>query len=510
MSYNSNDDKKSYNHEINSQKGSSQLSDSNKNDTNIFTKKCKICNADNSSLDSENKFFEDKNNVPVTKPLKSNLKSEIHVNQDNESNQSTEAKNQNSELLDGSNKKFNQKIIKKSSNENNNIQQNQNKGIKGKTNNANESENVIRTIDSERPPSGYSSYSYYYDYSDSENDEDIYGYGYQDNKKNRKRKKNKKIYPKYVPPVIDVPPDELSILKKKALNLEPLEDLKDDVYEVLILSLAEDRKNCARSENLEQSELLNHAINHVTECQLEQRKYVLQQEAYAKYKDQMEIVQSELQIFDEETAKLEAELRAKINFQRCTLQEQHERQIQILQTQWNSDEKKKQYNHASPRLLFLRKQYHQLMQQCRFKEATGVKTQIAQIEIKEGNEAIQAMQHNFDENMNQILKKQNEELQFYDARSKIQLKKLKQEREKLRIPIENKESKLKNMEVKINDPDKLWNCAQMKRTTEISQGKIRDAKVSPKLSAKDLGQKEETTIKLPKLKLRKKMPKSAF
>lgn len=507
MSFNSDDDKKSDNTEINLQGTGPQIINSNKNSIINNSHINQKNSPEDSRLNFENSSFEDKNDDNIfLNSLQPFSKKENIINSESDSSQKNGANYQVHKPTNDSNQKQNPRILQISNAEV--VSKTNSKNIKNteqKDDDLRNSKNVIKTVDSERPPSGYSSYSYYYDYSDSENEQN--NYRHQDNKKGRKKKKNKKVCPTYNPPVINVPQDELSILKKKAMKLEPLEDLNDDVYESLILSLAEDRKKCAKSEDLAQSECLNKAINHVTECQLEQRKYVLQQETYSKYKDQMILIQKELQEFDEETAREEAKLRSQISFQRCSLQEQHERQIQMLQQQWNSDAKMKQYNHASPRLLFLRKQYQQLIQQCRFKEATEVKAQIAQIERKEENDAIKVMQHNFDESINQILKKQNEELQFFDARSKIQIKKYRQERKSERIPIEHKESKLKNMEGRINDPDRLWNRCQMKRTVEISQGKIRDAKVSAKLTAKDLGQKEETTIKLPKLKLRRKVAK---
>lgn len=481
MDINSDDDKTSDSTEISFQGTQSLILKSGENDINNISNI-----SQKSSIQSS---FEDKNDNNVI------------------TNQEVITKNQIQRPPNNSNNNPNPRIqVSNTKNKNQEINNNNSANIKNTPQNANDlknAKNMIKTVDSERPPSGYSSYSYYYDYSDDDENENGYQQQ-QEYKKGRKKKKEKKVCPTYKPPVFNISQDELSVLKKKAMNLEPLEDIDDDRYEALNLLLAEERKKCAKSEDLEQSELLNKAIDHVTECQLEQRKYVLQQEAYAKYKDQMFVIQKELQDFDEETAKKEAKLRSDINFQRCSLQEQHERQIQNLQNQWNSKSKKKQYNHASPRLLFLRKQYQQLIQQCRFKEATVVKMQISQMERKEENEAIKVMQHNFDENINQVLNKQREELQFFDARAKIQIKKFRQERMNLRIPIEHKESKIKNMEGKINDPDRLWNCSQMKRTMEISQGKLRDAKVSAKLAAKDLDQKEETTIKLPQLKLRKK------
>ncbi|OHS99919.1 hypothetical protein TRFO_33562 [Tritrichomonas foetus] len=398
------------------------------------------------------------------------------------------------------------------------------------------------TIDSERPPSGYSAYSYSYEYSESEDhtnevtennqennqnnvlesnfDEKVDKLFNPDGRKHHRRRRNnnnnqnvknkssKSSRFEKEPPV-DVPQDEMSVLKAKAMNLEPLEDLDDEIYEALIRSLAEDRKEQAMNDNFEESERLNSAIEHVSASQLDQRKFKLQQEAYDDYCVQMDRVQNELQQFDEESQRLELDLKAKLDTQQQRIEAAHEKELDNHSDQWTSDAKKKQYNHASSRLLFLRKQFQQLIIQCRFKEAAEVKAEINKVEAYEQREALKVMQHNFDESLKKIETRHAEELQFFRTRADIQLKQLRQNRAKLRIALQNKESKLKRIEDRIRDADKLWNYTQMQRIEEVSAGKSRDAKVTSKLSPREFGRKEETTIALPPLNLRRGPPKTA-
>ncbi|KAK8895584.1 hypothetical protein M9Y10_024054 [Tritrichomonas musculus] len=489
---------------------SSEQSDLNKNENKINDHSEISSSSVDQSFDINTNNNETKNSTKQLEPLSVSVPKKNEITSSNSNGDNIRVhkpyKDQSKDSSPRSNNASNKKSEDINSASNSKEEQKQGK-MQDKLSN---SSRVITTIDSERPPSGYSEYSFSYEYSDDEIEKSSYHSQTQSSQKARRKKKVQPRYNKYIPPTVNISTEELEILKKKAINLEPLEDLDDDTYEVLVLSLAEDRKNYAISNDFQQSELLNSAIDHVTEAQLEQRKYILQQKTYEQYKEQMINVQSELELYDAETEQKLMKLYETIDIQRKNLQQLHDRQIQLLNDQWTSKKKERQYNHASPRLLFLRKQFQQLKQQCRFKEAAEVKTQITNMEKKEEYEAMRAMQHNFDESMNKTLKKQNEELALFESRSKLQIKKLKQEREKERSSIDNKESKLKNMEENIGNPEKLWNRAQMKRTVDISKGKMKDAKVSPKISAKEFNQKEETTIKLPKLKIRKKITRPAL
>ena len=376
----------------------------------------------------------------------------------------------------------------------------------------------LTTLDSERPPSGYSEYSYSYEYSEGEevvppdqnnnnnNQNQNYNCYFMCSDKSSRAPRKKNYIPRYLMSRVNkpqLPQEELEELKNKAINFEPLDDLTDDQYEALIRHLAEERRDNAFNNNFAYSEKLNEVIEYVTECQTDQRKYALQQSKYDDYFQQMERVQSELERFDQETSMLEKKLKSDLETQQRRIEANQERELDRHSAQWTSDAKRKQYNHASSRLLFLRKQFQQLVVQCRFKEASAIKSEIQKLELAEQQEAIKVMQHKYDESLKKIETRHADELQFFKTRADIQLKQLKQNRAKLRIALQNKESKLRKMEERIKDVEKLWNCNQMQRIEDVSAGKSRDARVTSKLSPREFCNQNDTTINLPPLNLRR-------
>lgn len=353
---------------------------------------------------------------------------------------------------------------------------------------------VITTIDTTKPPSGYSDYSYSYEYSeDDENGETTHS---------KKVKTSTKKKPRYV---LNISEEEFRQLKIKAVNCEPLENLDDDVYEALITSIGRDRKRSALQEDFEQGNRLTAAIDHITECQLEQKKYLLQQQKYDEYAKNMTEVLQQLKEFDEQTAQEEEKIRAKEREQIRALEMKHRETIDKHEKEWSNGYKTKQYNHASTRLLFLRKQYQQLVQQCRFKEATNVKTEINSLEKKEGVEAMKLMQEHYDASLKKVQQKHNEEIRSLHQRYESMITKLRARRATERIPFQSKETKWKKIEEIINDPDKLWSYTQEKRLQDDvkSRSSGRLPKASARIQPKEISLKHETKIKLPALNTKK-------
>ncbi|OHS99284.1 hypothetical protein TRFO_34319 [Tritrichomonas foetus] len=361
----------------------------------------------------------------------------------------------------------------------------------------------IEEGDEERPLSNCSSYSYTYSYSEIE--EEIV-------RPIRKNQRRKNYIPKYLrntkremtEQTIDVPDEEMEILKKRAMNFQTLDDLHDQVYVLLMNNLMEDRNTLAVQEDFKGSERLNKVIEHVSKCQLEQRKYNLQHESYNDMMDQMDEVKAQLQTFDNETNQLETDLRNKVNNQISRITLNHEKELSALQAQWNTESKMRQYNRASPRLVFLRKQFKQLMRQCKFSEAEETKAMIQKLEMAEQEAAIVLLQNNFDDAVAKVEARQREELQFYKTKADIRIKQLRANRNKLREALLNRQRKIEKMGEIISDVDRLWKYNQsQKGKNAVSQRGMKTENTISRLTSRDFTEREDTTLSLPPLQLKR-------
>lgn len=382
---------------------------------------------------------------------------------------------------------------------------------------------VETIVDDDRPMSSCSSYSYTYSYSEVE--EEI-------TRPVRHRRAKKDYVPDYIKAQLEqsraqqtqqlmmLSDEELEKFKKKALDLQPLENLSDDVYSAVLNSLIEDRNVHASAEHFKECERLNHAIEHVNHCQMEQRKYNLQNESYQGMMDQLDDIEMQLTIFDAETKTLENDVIDQTNKQLNRVKEKHQKELDEIQDKWNEESKMRQYNRASPRLVFLRKQFKQLMRQCKFAEAEETKSLIQRLEIQEREKAEATMSTRFQDAVSKVEARQEEEVKFYQTKGDIRLKKLKVDRLKLREAITNKQKKVEEMRDVINDPDKLWNynMSQKKKNQPSANSTTKsvfgttmmqnNANLS-RLTSRDFTDREETTLALPPLKLNRNTRRTA-
>lgn len=376
---------------------------------------------------------------------------------------------------------------------------------------------VETIVDEDRPMSSCSSYSYTYSYSEVE--EEI-------TRPVRRRKTKEDYVPDYIKAQLELTREQqtqrsmslseadLAQLKKRALELQPIENYDDDVYSAVLDSLIEDRNVEASQENFKICEQLNRAIEHVHHCQVEQRKYNLQNESYNGMMDQLDEIQMQLSLFDNETKQLEDELLDQTNNQIDRVKSKHQEELDKIQDNWNKESKMRQYNRASPRLVFLRKQFKQLMRQCKFAEAEETKSIIQKLEVQERQKAEISMSTRFQEAVTKVENRQEEELRFYQTKQDIRIKKLRVDRAKLREAIINKQRKVEEMKDVINDPDKLWNysMSQKKKNNQSPGATSRsgfdmtmsnnNANLS-RLTSRDFTDREETTLALPPLKLKR-------
>lgn len=374
-----------------------------------------------------------------------------------------------------------------------------------------QSQNVrIENIDDEeRPSSACSSYSYTYSYSETE--EEI----------TRPVKHRKKQLEDYIPNYLKeqlqsisalqtqrtamVSDEDLENLKKKAKNFQNLENYPNEAYEVLLNSLMDERTEMAVRENFKECEKLNRVIEHVSHCYLEQRKYDLQTESYNQMMDQLDEVNAKLEQFDQESKEKEQKLEKATEQLLQQIQDDNDKKLNDIQDQWNQEGKMRQYNRASPRLVYLRKQFKGLMRQCKFQEAEDVKKMILALEKEEQEKAAASIQTRFQDAVQKAEIKQNEKLRLYQTRQETKLKQIRMERKRLREALENQLKKVEDQRAVINDPDKLWNYnkSQKKKDTARSVRAIQPDMNLSRLTSNAFTEREDTTLHLPKLTLKR-------
>jgi hypothetical protein len=290
--------------------------------------------------------------------------------------------------------------------------------------------------------------------------------------------------------------------KDRALRLDPLPGLAPEEYDALIAELVEDRRRFAASHAFRESDRTHDAINHVTACQLEERKYRLQLAACKDYDEKASEFEDAVRQYDLESARQEDELRHRLAIHRAALVKVHERECALLTEKWNSDTKRRQYNHASMQLRALRKQFRMLMIDCKFQDAEAVKAIMVRTEKAEQAESAAAMQHDFEEAQKKLREKQTGELNYADDAARVQLAQLRQRRLWGRQTFMNKRRKFEKLAGQISDAEKLWNIQQAKRKEELAKrGQVEATVRIARLADEDLPSGEDALITLPPLKM---------
>ena len=298
-------------------------------------------------------------------------------------------------------------------------------------------------------------------------------------------------------------------MKEKAMNFEPIPNLPDEIYEQIIFSLSEDRKNFVIEHKFKEGAKINRAQEFTKQFQIFSQK----QEVQKKAEDELKIfeinLKQEFDEFDKETKFLEKKLEEEINNKRIFLIEQHELELLNHENKWNSEEMQKQFNHASSELTTLRSQLASLLVQSRFEEAEKIEIVINNQKLKEEIKKSEIMKEKFIESEKKILEKQNSEIEFFETSMKIKLEKFHQQRLKLRLKLENKEKKVNTFRNNVLDKDKLWNRERIKKALETKQTPLNKTIIKPsnKVKRQDIMEKEFTSLSLPPLKSSRRFKK---
>ncbi|EAY13405.1 hypothetical protein TVAG_424370 [Trichomonas vaginalis G3] len=298
-------------------------------------------------------------------------------------------------------------------------------------------------------------------------------------------------------------------IKAKALKLETLPVVPDEIYTQAIYSLSEDRKAKIQDHKFKEGATVNKVILHIQDMQLKQRKINAQQSAQNSTKEQEDELKKLLDDFDKETKKQTKELEDKIQDQRNQLVEKHEKELDDHEKLWNSDQMMKMFNHVSSSISTMRAQMKSLLLQCRFEEAGAIEVIANEQKAKEEMMNHEVMQTRFNESQKLLMQRQSDELNTFDAASKVKVQNFQNKRARERLPLENKLHKVENIKNIVNDKERLWNREKLRRANEIAQTMTRSTTLTPsnRITPRDLEESKFELLSLPPLKSNRKKPK---
>lgn len=320
--------------------------------------------------------------------------------------------------------------------------------------------------------------------------------------------------PMYLPPIkeeIPEPTEEMKKLIERAINKDKFEDIQDSEFDDLISALQQERRRKASDRSFSMGSKINDALKYVKDCQLKRQKAERLKEATAEYNQQFEQLKNLIQDYDNETQKQKEELKEIQNGQRQDIIENHKSQIDKLREYWTSTNKVRMYNHASNSLTALKKKRKLLLMQARFNEAQEVDQLIKEKKKEEEVFNHENYQQGYDASLKNLLDKQKDELNFFDENAKIQLDKLIQKRQRLRIGYDNQLKRFQARAELLKDADKLWNSEQFSRRDTMNT-KMMMSKAGPsgRINASDVQEGEDgdnETLELPPLDFREKTEK---
>jgi hypothetical protein len=265
-----------------------------------------------------------------------------------------------------------------------------------------------------------------------------------------------------------------------------------------------------------QIDKLDAAIEWVNECQTYKKKVALQRNKYEEYYAERERCKQELRQFDDETERMVKELREELAQKRNRVMEQHEHQVANHSKNWQSEAKSRNYSHASPRLLLLRKQYNLLAGQARWREAEGLRVLVEKAEHEEEANAIHQRKMDFSQSREKLEQKHASELQFFDAQVETRVKQFRQKRDNEKLVLLNRFKKVKNTERSIADGERLWVRTQQKEhtspghTSRSGTASVTTRSVKPKERSLSGSMPEAAVLPLPPLDTSRRAPRPQF
>jgi len=291
-------------------------------------------------------------------------------------------------------------------------------------------------------------------------------------------------------------------MKEKALRFEPIPNLSNDVYEQIIYSLSEDRKNFVIQHKFKDGARINRAQMFTREYQIKAQKQDVKKKAEDELLSQETELHQQFDEFDKKTKQLETELLKSFDYKREDLKSYHNAQLVKHEEKWKSEKKLKEFNHPSSELTDYRVQLASLLVQGRFEEAEKIESVINEQKQIEEVRKFQTMREKFLESEKKVIEKQEQEKQFLEASLSVQLEKFYQQRAKLRLVLENKEKKVNTFRKSVKDADKLWNRERVRRALENTPNSKERSAIAPsnRVRRQDIMDKEFNSLSLPPLK----------
>ena len=258
----------------------------------------------------------------------------------------------------------------------------------------------------------------------------------------------------------------LTEMKQLALDKRPLPSVADEYFIQLIEMLTNDKYELLQKRLFEEASCVSGALEFAQTEFVRIKKERLFQDAQAQHKNNVEQMQKEIQEFNNQTQKMLSQMKSDQDMQKAKIIEQQENEsVQLMQV-WGSEQKLRQYNKASQKLIQNRAQYQILCENSRFDEAKVLQKTIQEMEEEEMMASHAQMQRDFDIAADNLKRKHELELSTFESKIEAQNQQFMKKRETAKIPLELKQKRIEAQIEKVNDPEKLWNRCQMQKKEE--------------------------------------------
>lgn len=298
-------------------------------------------------------------------------------------------------------------------------------------------------------------------------------------------------YRRPLPPLSPAPADPQ--LKAAAMKMSLKGEITPAEYASLINELSNDRTQLLMSGNIQQGLQINRVVEYVQGRQREEQNRSHDSARAEEVQSARESIEMELTRFDAETAELERDIDARAEEQRQKLEQQQQQEREEMVAFWQTDQKQRQYNHASPALMGLRRQLLVLIKAGRFNELEAVQRDADALEAAEMEQSYRAMQHDFNEAYKKLQVKHEAEKAAAAMSTENAKDRLRVQRGRNRQVIEKKESVL---ELKAE-----FASSKSPRNIQTRAAATRWSVPEPAMQARML---QSSTIHLPPLKVPQK------
>jgi hypothetical protein len=261
----------------------------------------------------------------------------------------------------------------------------------------------------------------------------------------------------------------ISVLKERAMKLQPLENLQFTCYDDIIHELEIDKQTQLDSQNFRVAAGIAMAISHVEAYRMSAQNITLFREIENAHEQEVGLMNEEIKEFDRETRKFLVGLERQQKQQRQALLATHENELRTHLESWKSTSQQKRYSHPSASLIIKRKQYQLLMDGGRYTEAELCAKDIEMTEQRQIVDAVDQVKVEFRESKRKLQMKHEDELAALEVKFESEHKFLIGRRELERGVLLNLKKKRELKGEALDSPEKVWQHTKKQKLTDIGR-----------------------------------------